>query len=127
MSADASDLAPFKKPLPPGRLTGKKEGSRNSCDVNFSNPTKNMANKGCGIRESSGSDQDGFSDQNQAVAPSCTDADSASDSNTAVLAAVKEGCEVKARTDCEVIKPHDEGYASVCGKPNSMGVAWSET
>ena len=30
LSADASDLEPFKKPLPPGRLTGKKEGSKNS-------------------------------------------------------------------------------------------------
>ena len=31
------------------------------------------------------------------------------------LAAVKEGCKVKARTDCEVIRPRD--YASTIGKP----------
>ena len=66
-----------------------------------------MANKGGGIRKSSGSDQDGFSDQNQTVSPSCTDADSASDSNTAVLAAVKEGCEVKANPDRQVIRPRE--------------------
>ena len=83
MSADASDLEPYKKALPPGRLTGKKEGSRNSCDVNFSNPTKTVANKGGRIRKSSGSDQDSFSYHNQTVAPSCTDAGSASDSDTA--------------------------------------------
>ena len=56
-----------------------------------------MTNKGGLIRKSSVSDQDGFSDQNQTVAPSCTNADSASDSDTAVLAAVKEDCEVKAK------------------------------
>ena len=64
-----------------------------------------MANKGGRIRKSSGSDQDGFSDQNQTVAPSCTYADSASDSDTAVLAAVKEGCGVKAKLDREVTPP----------------------
>ena len=126
MPADAYDLEPFKKPLPPGRLTGKKEGSRNSSDVNFSYPTKNVANKGGGIRKSSGSDQDGFSDQNQTVAPSCTDADSASDSDTAVLAAVKEGCEVKARTDREVIRPRCKGYFSLFGQPNAKWAAWSK-
>ena len=72
-----------------------------------------------------GSDQDGFSDQNQTVAPSCTDADSASDSDTAVLvAAVKKGCEVKANPDREVIRPRDGEYASILGKPNSMHAAW---
>ena len=98
--------------------------SRNSCDVNFSNSTKNVANKGGGIRKSSGADQDGFSDENQIVAPSCTGAYSAPDSDTA---AVKEGCEVKARTDSKVIMPCDREYASMFGKPNSMGVARSET
>ena len=39
-----------------------------------------MANKGGRIRKSSGSDQDGFSDKNQTVAPSCTHEESASDS-----------------------------------------------
>ena len=96
LSADASDLEPFKKPLPPGRLTGKKEGSRNSCEVHFSNTTKNVAIKGGGIRKSSGSDQDGFSFQNKTVAPYCTDADTASDNDIAVLAAVIEGSVAKA-------------------------------
>ena len=83
-----------------------------------------MANKDGGIRKSSGSYQDGFSDQNQNVAPSYTDADSASDSDTAELAAFKEGCEVKARTDCEVIRPCGERNAIVFrfGKPNSIRV-----
>ena len=58
-----------------------------------------MANKGGGIRKSSGSDQDGFSDQNQTVAPSYNDADSTSDSDTAVLAAVKEYCEVNSKPE----------------------------
>ena len=63
------------------------------------------------------------------MAPSCTDADYASDSDTAVLAVVKEGCEVKARTDREVIRPHGKRNADVFGfsKPNSMCVPWSET
>ena len=56
------------------------------------------------------------------MAPSCTDADYASDSDTAVQAAVKEGCEIKARTDCKVIRPSDVDYASMFGKPNSMRV-----
>ena len=43
------------------------------------------------------------------MAPSCTDADSASDSDTAVLAAVKEGCEVKAKLDREVTPPRPRG------------------
>ena len=86
-----------------------------------------MANKGGGIRKSSGSDQDGFSDQNQTVAPSCTDADSASDSDTAVLAAVKEGREVKARTDREVIRPRDGEYTSLFRNAQTRRVAWSET
>ena len=60
-----------------------------------------MANKGGGIRKSSGSDQEGFSDQNQTVAPSCTDADSDTllDTDTAVLAAVIEGRDVNAILD----------------------------
>ena len=62
LNADVSILEAFKKPLPPGRLTCKKEGSRNSSDVNFSFPTKNVANKSGRIKKSSGSDQDGFSD-----------------------------------------------------------------
>ena len=36
LPAEASDLEPFNKPLPPGLLTGKKEGSRTSSDVHFS-------------------------------------------------------------------------------------------
>ena len=116
------DLEPFKKPLPPGLLTGKKEGSRNSSDLHFSYPTKNVANKCGGIRKSSGSDQDGFSDQNQTVAPTFTDADSASDSDTAVLAEV--------RTDREVIRPRDEPpNVDVFGFHKAAGlcVTWSET
>ena len=67
-------------------MNGKNEGFRKSCDADFSNPNKNVANKGGRFRKSSVSDQDGFSDQNQTVAPSCADADSVSDSETAVLA-----------------------------------------
>ena len=80
----------FKQPLPPSGLTGKNGVSRKSSVYDFSNPNNNVANKGGGFRKSSGSDQDGFSSQNQTVAPSCTDADSdtASDSDTAILAAV---------------------------------------
>ena len=36
LSVDASEFKPFK----PGRLTGKKEGSRRSSEVDFSNPDK---------------------------------------------------------------------------------------
>ena len=89
-----------------------------------------MANKGGGIRKSFGSDQDGFSNQNQTMAPTCTDAESASDSDTAVLAAVEEGCEVKARTDCEVIRPSDANIhrdAFWFRKTHSMHVVLSET
>ena len=65
-----------------------------------------------GLRKSSSSVQDGFSSQNQTVAPLFTDADSdtAADSDTDVLAAVKEGCEVKARTDREIIRPQVSSF-----------------
>ena len=95
-----------------------------------------MANKGGGIRKSSGSDQDGFSDQNQTVAPSCTDVDSASDSDTAELAAVKEGCEVKANPDREVIRPRvtpcDDVFgfrkaAAMRAEARATRDAWSKT
>ena len=78
---------------------------------------------------SSGSDQDGFSDQNQTVALSCTDADSASDSDTAVIAAVREGHEDKARTDRHVIRPRGEPKADMFRfhKAHAMRVVWSET
>ena len=51
-----------------------------------------MANKGAGIRKSSVSDQDGFSFQHETAANSLSDADSntASDSDTAIILAVKE-------------------------------------
>ena len=65
----------------------------------FSNPIKNVANKGGGIRKSSDPVQDGFFNQNQTLATFCTDADSASDSDTVVLTVIKGGCEVKARND----------------------------
>ena len=40
MSADASVFKPFKKPTTSGTLTGKTDGSRKSCEVNFSYPAK---------------------------------------------------------------------------------------
>ena len=40
LSADASEFKPFKKPSPSGILTGKTDGSRNSCEVHFSYPAE---------------------------------------------------------------------------------------
>ena len=59
-----------------------------------------MANKGGGFKKSSGSDQNCFSSQNQTVVPYCTGAesDTASDTDTVVLAAVREGSDVTERS-----------------------------
>ena len=40
LSADTSEFEHFMKPLLPGSLTGKKEGSKNSCDADFPYPNK---------------------------------------------------------------------------------------
>ena len=87
----------------PGRLTGKNEGSRISCDAEFSYPNKNVANKGGRFKR--------FLVQTSIVAPSCTDADTdtASDNDTAVLDAVTEGCDAKAMHDQQVIPPRPKG------------------